>query len=383
MKKKPTGVSETLSIRVKGAGNIWTQGWGLLGRKELKKGEGLWIKPCGSVHTLLMRFPIDLLYLDSENQVVKTHSRLRPFNFSAGNRQTHSVVELPEGFLISNRLAVGDRLVIVPAGKKEADISLETGSAKETLASRDSEVSQNTASPKWRPTRWARMLFPSPLFVAPLALPILMFGIGLGLGIKGALQLIDFTAGNALRAIGTVLGLRKPKNDSPLPADELTASLNGARKRRRPAISETTSFEEEAAAILITSGLDEGRMFWVSEKPVTIGTGANCDIKLSAAPGIAEEHARLWWRDGRLMLHHIAPDLFTFVGSRNIIWTSLTDGDEASIGPYMLRICVDLQGNQVQGNQAQESQVERNQVKGTRCRGTRRRRARWRGTRRG
>ena len=38
------------------------------------------------------------------------------------------------------------------------------------------------------------------------------------------------------------------------------------------------------------------------------------------------------------MLHHIAPDLGTYVGSRKIIWTSLEDGDEAAIGPYTLRI---------------------------------------------
>ena len=68
--------------------------------------------------------------------------------------------------------------------------------------------------------------------------------------------------------------------------------------------------------MLVTSDLDEGRLFQVSEKPVTIGTGDNCDIRLPASEGIAEEHARLWWRDGRLMLHHIAPDLVTFVGSR-------------------------------------------------------------------
>ncbi len=106
-KKKVTEASGTLSLRVKVADNIWTRGWGLLGRKELKKDEGLWIKPCASVHTLLMRFPMDLMYLDSENQVVKTHPRLQPFKFSAGNRQTHSVLELPEGFLIRNHLAIG------------------------------------------------------------------------------------------------------------------------------------------------------------------------------------------------------------------------------------------------------------------------------------
>ncbi len=339
MKKKATGAPATLSFRVKVANNIWARGWGLLGRKELKKDEGLWIRPCGSVHTLLMRFPVDLIYLDSENHVVKTHTRLKPFKFSAGNRQTHSVLELPEGFLVRSHLAVGDRLVIVPAGKKEVNISLETGPPGK---SGDPAVSKKSASRKRHHTTWVRVLFPSPLFVAPLALPIIMFGIGLGLGLRTSLLLVDLTAGNALRAIGRVLGLRKPKGESP-PAEEPSANLDGDRKRRGPESFEQTNPDAEEAAVLITSELYEGRLFRVSEKPATIGTGEDCDIRLPAAAGVAEEHARLWWRDGRLMLHHIAPELVTLVGSRKILWTSMEDGDEVAIGPYTLRISVGRQ----------------------------------------
>ncbi len=298
MKKKATGAPATLSFRVKVANNIWARGWGLLGRKELKKDEGLWIRPCGSIHTLLMRFPVDLIYLDSENQVVKTHPRLKPFKFSAGNQQTHSVLELPEGFLVRSHLAIGDRLVIVPAGKKEVNISLETGSPSKNG---DSAVSKKTASRKRHHAGWVRVLFPSPLFVAPLALPIIMFGIVLGLRLGTPLLLVDLTAGNALRAIGRVLGLRKPNGESP-PADESSASPNGARKRLGLANSETNNPDAEEAAVLITSELYESRLFRVSEKPVTIGTSENCDIRLPAAAGIAEEHARRWWRDSLLFV---------------------------------------------------------------------------------
>ena len=169
-----------------------------------------------------------------------------------------------------------------------------------------------------------------------------MFGIGLGLGLRAPLQLVDLTVGNTFRAIGRVLGLRKPNGESP-PADEPSANPDGARERRGPGKFEAITPEEAEAAILITSDLYEGRLFRVSEKPATIGTGENCDMRLPAAAGVAEEHARLWWRDGRLMLHHIAPELVTQVGSRTILWTSLEDGDEAGIGPYTLRISVGRQ----------------------------------------
>ena len=89
---------------------------------------------------------------------------------------------------------------------------------------------------------------------------------------------------------------------------------------------------------MITSGVDQDLSFQVGGQPVTIGWGENCAIRLPAAPGFAAEHARLWWRDGQRMLHHLAPGQETIVAGKQIIWTSLQDGDEASIGPYSMRI---------------------------------------------
>ena len=94
------------------------------------------------------------------------------------------------------------------------------------------------------------------------------------------------------------------------------------------------------ATVLVTSVLEEDRRYQVVEEPATIGSGARCEIRLPAAPGVFPEHARLWWRDGRLMLHHLAPGQVTIVSGRHIIWTTLEDGDEAAIGPYLLRIAL-------------------------------------------
>src|SRR5580692_10324053 len=69
---------------------------GLLGRKTLCAGEGLWIVPCEAVHTFGMQFPIDLVYLDRSSRVVKTRSHVRPGRLSAC-LTAHSVVELPSG----------------------------------------------------------------------------------------------------------------------------------------------------------------------------------------------------------------------------------------------------------------------------------------------
>ena len=48
------------------------KGWGVLGRRTLPKGEGLWLPGVASVHTLFLRVSLDLLFLDSQ---LRTRSR--------------------------------------------------------------------------------------------------------------------------------------------------------------------------------------------------------------------------------------------------------------------------------------------------------------------
>ena len=84
---------------------------GLLGRSGLTSGEGLWIVPCEAVHTFGMQFPIDLVYLDRRNRVVKTKSHVRPWRLSACLR-AHSVVELPAGTVRSSLTRPGDTLAV-------------------------------------------------------------------------------------------------------------------------------------------------------------------------------------------------------------------------------------------------------------------------------
>ena len=50
--------------------------FGLLGRRGLSTGEGLWIKPSSGVHTFGMMFAIDVIGLDKNLRVVKLWPRL-------------------------------------------------------------------------------------------------------------------------------------------------------------------------------------------------------------------------------------------------------------------------------------------------------------------
>jgi hypothetical protein len=84
---------------------------GLLGRDSLLAGEGIWILPCQAVHTVGMRFPIDLVYLDRNLLVRKVRSNVHPWRLSACV-SAHSVLELAAGTIQETQTNRGDQLEI-------------------------------------------------------------------------------------------------------------------------------------------------------------------------------------------------------------------------------------------------------------------------------
>ena len=69
---------------------------GLLGRSELRPGEGLLLRPASAIHTFFMRFPIDAVFLDRDLRVIDTASEVRPWRFAA-RRGARAVLELAAG----------------------------------------------------------------------------------------------------------------------------------------------------------------------------------------------------------------------------------------------------------------------------------------------
>ncbi|MDY6790495.1 MAG: DUF192 domain-containing protein [Thermodesulfobacteriota bacterium] len=89
---------------------------GLLGRKEIKKGEGLYIPACRSIHTLFMRFAIDVVFMDHGNRVTRTVPSLKQFRIAFGPRNTAGVLELCAGALKENHCVAGDKISFIPRG---------------------------------------------------------------------------------------------------------------------------------------------------------------------------------------------------------------------------------------------------------------------------
>jgi len=84
---------------------------GLLSRAWLDDDEGLWLEPGGSVHTLGMRFAIDVLFLGADLKVLKVAPRLAPGRLALAPRGTHYVLELPADQARRRGVNVGTELV--------------------------------------------------------------------------------------------------------------------------------------------------------------------------------------------------------------------------------------------------------------------------------
>ncbi len=95
------------------ADTFFTKLKGLLGRKELPQGEGLWIKHCNSIHTFGMQFPIDVVFLDKGKQVVGLAKTLRPNRISRLYSGACSVIELPAGTIDAANTVTGDHIEVV------------------------------------------------------------------------------------------------------------------------------------------------------------------------------------------------------------------------------------------------------------------------------
>jgi uncharacterized membrane protein (UPF0127 family)/CheY-like chemotaxis protein len=82
---------------------------GLLGRKYLRQGEGMVLRPGWSIHTAFMRFPIDAVFLDADQVVIKIEHEVGPWR-TVSCRGAREVVEMSAGECRRRGLEVGDRV---------------------------------------------------------------------------------------------------------------------------------------------------------------------------------------------------------------------------------------------------------------------------------
>lgn len=94
------------------ANTFRTRLFGLLGRKGLKEGSGLLIKPSSGVHTFGMSFPIDIVTLDRDYRVLGVFENTGPWTIRGLSLKTRSVLELPAGRIQECNIEPGDTLTL-------------------------------------------------------------------------------------------------------------------------------------------------------------------------------------------------------------------------------------------------------------------------------
>jgi uncharacterized protein len=115
-----------LATTVRKADNFSTRLVGLLRRRTLGAEEALWLIPCKGIHTIGMKFPIDVIFLDHTSKVLDIMCGLLPYRLSRFRLAAHSVLELPQGTIKKSCTAPGDQLEILLAESSHLDDLKET-----------------------------------------------------------------------------------------------------------------------------------------------------------------------------------------------------------------------------------------------------------------
>jgi uncharacterized protein len=105
-----------LCDRLETAGGLAGQSRGLLGRDGLAAGAGMLFQsslPLMWMHMMFMRFPIDIVFLNQENRVIRICHDLRPWRFSPIVFGARMALELAAGAASSSSAAIGDAIELV------------------------------------------------------------------------------------------------------------------------------------------------------------------------------------------------------------------------------------------------------------------------------
>ncbi|NLL04747.1 MAG: DUF192 domain-containing protein [Clostridiaceae bacterium] len=101
-----------LAVNLSIADNFLKRFIGLMFTKELPQGDGLHIIPCNSIHMCFMSFPLDVIFLNENMEIVSIIEGIRPWKVSKIVSKANSVLELPAGTIAKTSSTVGDKIIL-------------------------------------------------------------------------------------------------------------------------------------------------------------------------------------------------------------------------------------------------------------------------------
>jgi len=109
-KRRNVTTGEVIAEDVRVANGWWERFAGLIPRAIVTPDEGLWFRDCWAIHTLMMKTKIDVIFLDEQSRVLRTHARVKRNRFAVACFGANGVVELGAGALEGRDVLPGDRL---------------------------------------------------------------------------------------------------------------------------------------------------------------------------------------------------------------------------------------------------------------------------------
>ena len=90
------------------ANRWWLRARGFMGRAQPGPGEGLLLSPCRAVHMHGMKYPLDVLFLGREGQVMAAYPDLEPGRRTAWHARARHALEVPAGTIAETETCEGD-----------------------------------------------------------------------------------------------------------------------------------------------------------------------------------------------------------------------------------------------------------------------------------
>ena len=101
-----------IADEVKVAKTFIKKTFGLILRNDISEADGLIIKPCNSIHTFFMRFPIDVLFVDRKNKIIALHENVKPWRILPIHFNSSYVIEIKSGQISAKTISRHDIIQI-------------------------------------------------------------------------------------------------------------------------------------------------------------------------------------------------------------------------------------------------------------------------------
>lgn len=98
-----------MHLAVTHAKSLKDKGIGLIGKKNIRP---IYFETRWGIHTFGVRFPIDVVILDTNQTIVRIKQHLKPNRIFIWNPKYKWVLELPAGMIEKEKIKIGEKIIL-------------------------------------------------------------------------------------------------------------------------------------------------------------------------------------------------------------------------------------------------------------------------------